>query len=266
VGAVPPGYAPPPRAPRPPRPWLRTALRWGIASAICVAVALVGTVALQVPARTDLPGLKTPADGRYTFPPLALPDPPPGTAAPDRAADPRQLLLPLPAGAVPVRGFLPDASGWYPAHTYSAQFEGAADLQGIFDEYGLRHIAARAWTTPDGVRTEVYLLGFRSSAGASAAYLSNMSGSHPLRQSVFSMDSTPAFPGVQSSTQQSVLSQDPVQGRQSVQVALLQTGDVEAVVIMSSTRAVPTVDFRQVVGLQGELLQGEAPQGAPAPY
>ncbi|MEV7777691.1 hypothetical protein [Kitasatospora sp. NPDC088351] len=84
----------------------KAALRW---SAAVLVLALAGTgaaAAVTAPDRTDLPGLATESDGRYTFPALALPPLPSGKAAPSakeskgrHAADLRHLLLPVPKEA-----------------------------------------------------------------------------------------------------------------------------------------------------------------------
>ncbi|MFJ3787993.1 hypothetical protein [Kitasatospora sp. NPDC090091] len=82
----------------------RAAVRW---SAAVLVFALAGTGAalgVTAPDRTDLPGLATKNDGRYTFPALVLPPLPSGKAAPREsksrhAADLRFLLLPAPKEA-----------------------------------------------------------------------------------------------------------------------------------------------------------------------
>ncbi|WP_371480250.1 hypothetical protein [Kitasatospora sp. NBC_00315] len=83
-----------------------TALRRG-AVGLVLALAVAGTaVVVTLPARTDLPGLATPNDGRYSFPALALPPLPSGRPAPSAPdgggrhyADLRYLLLPAPKEA-----------------------------------------------------------------------------------------------------------------------------------------------------------------------
>ncbi|MFI8460477.1 hypothetical protein [Kitasatospora sp. NPDC085464] len=83
----------------------KAAVRWGCA-ALVFALAGTGTaLAVTAPERTDIPGLATAGDGRYTFPPLTLPPLPSGKAAPDgkgkslHYADLRHLLLPAPKEA-----------------------------------------------------------------------------------------------------------------------------------------------------------------------
>ncbi|MFJ7248951.1 hypothetical protein ACIQWA_30740 [Kitasatospora sp. NPDC098652] len=89
----------------------KAAVRWGCA-VLVFALAGTGTaLAVTAPERTDIPGLATAGDGRYTFPPLALPPLPSGKAAPNlkdkskdkstavHLADLRYLLLPAPKEA-----------------------------------------------------------------------------------------------------------------------------------------------------------------------
>ncbi|MFF2617321.1 hypothetical protein [Kitasatospora sp. NPDC058046] len=83
----------------------KAAVRW---SGAVLVFALAGTgsaLAVTAPDRTDLPGLATASDGRYTFAPLTLPPLPAGQEAPDdkgkspHHADLRHLLLPAPKEA-----------------------------------------------------------------------------------------------------------------------------------------------------------------------
>ncbi|MGW1178869.1 hypothetical protein ACWD4P_34700 [Kitasatospora sp. NPDC002543] len=83
----------------------KAAVRWSCA-ALVFALAGTGTaLAVTAPDRTDLPGLATASDGRYTFAPLTLPPLPAGKNAPDgkgktpHHADLRHLLLPAPKEA-----------------------------------------------------------------------------------------------------------------------------------------------------------------------
>ncbi|MFE6050497.1 hypothetical protein ACFQ6N_07075 [Kitasatospora sp. NPDC056446] len=83
----------------------KAAVRWSSA-ALVFALAGTGTaLAVTAPERTDIPGLATASDGRYTFPPLALPPLPSGKSASNAKgkalhyADLRHLLLPAPKEA-----------------------------------------------------------------------------------------------------------------------------------------------------------------------
>lgn len=80
------------------------ALRWGAAALVCALAGTGAAVAVTTPERTDIPGLATRSDGRYTFPALVLPPLPSGKAVPKEsksrhAADLRYLLLPAPKEA-----------------------------------------------------------------------------------------------------------------------------------------------------------------------
>ncbi|MFF3005193.1 hypothetical protein ACFVTF_20550 [Kitasatospora sp. NPDC057940] len=85
----------------------RAAARWATATLVFALAGTGAALAVTAPERTDLPGLATPGDGRYTFPPLTLPPLPSGSSAPERtggksalhAADLRYLLLPAPKEA-----------------------------------------------------------------------------------------------------------------------------------------------------------------------
>ncbi|GAA4858847.1 hypothetical protein [Kitasatospora terrestris] len=91
--------------PRPRRD--RTAVRRLVAAAAVLLVTATATaVAVTLPDRTDVPGLATPNDGRYTFPDLALPPLPVDGKLPmdvkgRHQADLRGLLLPAPKEALP---------------------------------------------------------------------------------------------------------------------------------------------------------------------
>lgn len=254
-----------PAGPRPDRPWLRTALRWSVAAAVFLVVGAVTAVCVMIPARTDLPGLRTPGDHRYSFAPLKLPALPSGAAGPNEqdpadgnlthAADLRQLLLTAPAGAKPVPGY-PGATGWYSPQTYAAQFLDGGQLLSEFADSGLRHIAATAWTGPDGTRTEIYLLAYRSDTTATALFSSDSDSTVPLVTSYLSPATDIPFPGVASSdvtveTQPRASSSDPAGA-----VAFLDCGDVEAVIVMTNPTRVNPVTVTQVVTLQNDLLQG----------
>ncbi|MFB7670842.1 hypothetical protein ACFC26_05420 [Kitasatospora purpeofusca] len=82
----------------------RAAVRWGAAVVVCALAGTGTALAVTAPERTDLPGLATPKDGRYTFPALVLPQLPSGQSVPREskgrhAADLRTLLLPVPVEA-----------------------------------------------------------------------------------------------------------------------------------------------------------------------
>jgi len=253
-----------PSGPRPERPWLRTALRWSVAAGVFLVVGAVTAVCVMVPARTDLPGLRTPGDHRYSFAPLKLPALPSGAAGPNEqdpadgnlthAADLRQLLLAAPAGAKPVPGY-PGTTGWYSPRTYAAQFLDSGQLLSEFADSGLRHIAATAWTGPDGTRTEIYLLAYRSDTTAAALFSSDGDNVVPLVTSYLSPAADIPFPGVASSNV-TVKTQPRTGSDPAGALAFLDCGDVEAVIVMTNPGQVNPVTVTQVVTLQNDLLQG----------
>lgn len=261
VWAVPAQLVP---GPRRERPWLRTALRWTAAAAVFVAVGVGTAVGVMAPPRTDLPGLKSPSDQRYVFPALKLPALPPGALGPNEEneangsqvhlADLRQLLLPAPVGARPDTSF-PGASGWYPVSAYAAKFTDSGELRATFADSGLRHIAATAWTGPDGTRTEVYLLAFRSPAPAAALFTFDSSNSQPVAEPEVAPDPEASFPGVDSNAVTAEV-EPKAPGDVPTAMAFLNVGDVEAFIVMTNPNAVVPATFTQVVALQNELLQG----------
>lgn len=112
----------------------RAAVRWSAAVVVCALAGTGTALAVTAQERTDLPGLATPKDGRYTFPALVLPQLPTGKAVPKEntnrhAAELRALLLPTPqeAGgsltpaAAPATGGSPSATpSLSPSSTASA--------------------------------------------------------------------------------------------------------------------------------------------------
>ncbi|QMU66926.1 hypothetical protein [Streptacidiphilus sp. P02-A3a] len=255
-----PAYLPP----GPPRPWRRTALRWAIAAAVFLVVGAVTAAVMMVPARTDLPGLRTPSDHRYTFAPLRLPELPSGAAGPNEqgpasgnqthAADLRRLLLTAPVGGKPDPGY-PGASGWYSPTGFAAKFSDGDDLRKQFADHGLRHIAATAWTGPDGTRTEIYLLAYRSDTTVTALFSSEFDTMVPMAAPYVGEESDPFFPGVGSSNV--MLAVEPAgTSAPAADVVWLDCADVEAVIVMTNPKAVTPATLTQVVTLQNDLLQG----------
>ncbi|MEV6009831.1 hypothetical protein AB0M29_23830 [Streptomyces sp. NPDC051976] len=252
---------------RRPRRLLRAALRWTAALLVLAAFGGATAYAVTQPERTKLPGLRTPDDGRWTYPPLALPKLPVGRPAPlDEAKniggvhynDMRSLLLPLPEGARNDPA-LPGVKGWVPTAAYLKKFS-LSDIPAAqvgMEQEGVRHIAGRAWTMPDGTRTEIYLVQFLSNAYASA-YSSTeqteslagvkasdrdtsvQSSSVPTRASLYAYDETPPY------------------GATATRYAYILAGDTVALVMQSGKQpgagGTPAVPFRQTVRLQAQML------------
>ncbi|MDX3076492.1 hypothetical protein [Streptomyces sp. MI02-7b] len=256
-----PAPVPPPRD----RRRLRAALRW--TSAVLVFAVLGGATAYAVtlPRRTDVPGLETPDDGRWTYPALRLPKLPAGAPrayAGDRNpggvhyADLRALLLPAARGAKVDRSF-DGKDGWLPTARFIDAFE-EADRKGLAErlpQAGLRHIAARAWDMPDGTRTEIYLLQFISAPYAEEGRfdmttIAELSGA-PIKVLDQDWKRGMTFPGDMSV---STYSEDKPRGREHVRSAFIVSGDTIAVIAMSKAGTQPAVPFHQTVLLQSQLL------------
>lgn len=232
-----------------------------------VFAALGGVAAYEVtqPRRTDVPGLRTPDDGRWTYRTLKLPKLPagkPGARDDDgnpagrHYADLRQLLLPAPKGAKADAAF-PGAGGWLPTSTFLKLYRDTADRKAVAARLGqntLRHIAARAWTMPDGTRTEIYLLQFNSEPYATDAQ-GDLSTNAVLGQAPnVTYDDDFKEKGVPRGISSYVYDEVKPRGDQHVRFAYLIAGDTVALVYLSKEGHQPAVPFRQTVTLQSQLL------------
>jgi hypothetical protein len=244
---------------------MRAAARWTAAVLVFAALGGAATYAVTRPERTKIPGLKTPGDGRWTYPPLALPKLPAGrprplasaNAAGVHYADERSLLLPLPEHAVPDRSF-PGAAGWLPSATYLKRFDfGIPDVaksaQLAVRDDALRHIAARAWSMPDGTRTEVYLLQFIT-AGYRTAYDDEISGIAVKGTLDVSDDPKVQSPSIPKQVTVNAQAEDKPYGATATRYAYLSAGDTLALVVQTRKGSVPQVPFDQTVRLQAQLL------------
>ncbi|MFF2526634.1 hypothetical protein [Streptomyces liangshanensis] len=172
---LPPVEAARPEAPqltsRTPRGALGAVARWTVAA--LVFAGLGGGIAYGISdaERQDVPGLATRSDGRWPYAKLSLPALPADAPRPFSGnnaggihhADPRELLLPAPAGAVADKKL---TGGWVSEEKFLSEYEldgdERSDLLVALRDAGLRHIAARGWTMPDGTSSRVYLLTFPS--------------------------------------------------------------------------------------------------------
>lgn len=263
--AVPPHPGAEPARPLRPGPRARVALRW-TALLLVFGVFAAGTAyAVTLPERTRIPGLKTPADGRWTYPRLALPGLPPHMPRPlDNARNPggvhhadlRTLLIPEPEKAVNDPAF-PGAKGWLdPAVYVKVQSADAAkrrkDLDYLKDQ-GLRHIAARAWTMPDGTRAEVYLLQFISTAFEQPA--EQHADADPLVEAGHVGRDVSFLKLVPDGVQLTAYNERAPYGDVMTRYALVESGDTLAVVRLTRRGgAVPKQAFKQTVVLQAQLL------------
>ncbi|MEU4098606.1 hypothetical protein [Streptomyces sp. NPDC026673] len=244
---------------------LRAAVRW--TAAVVAFAALGGATAYAVtqPERTEIPGLRTPDDGRWTYPALKLPKLPAGAPRPldgdhnrprRHYADVRGLLLPAPAGAKVDKTF-PGATGWLPTRDFLEVYkeDDRKELTGTLEQNTLRHIAARAWTMADGTRAEVYLLQFETwgyssdvkdklvvdgkLAKAEAADYDTDWDSTSLRDPELHL---------------SIYGEEKPRGAEHVRFGYIQAGDVLALVVFSKAGTQPAVPFHQAVLLQAQLL------------
>lgn len=164
-----PPATPVPAAPRPPRRALRAVARWAVALLVFGGLGTGTALAITSAERGDVPGLTTQGDGRWEYPKLSLPALPAGSprpfteanAAQIHHADLRELLLPAPAGAVPDKAL---NGGWVKPERFLAEYraEDRDELAQLLADTPPRHIAARGWTMPDGIRARIYLLRFDS--------------------------------------------------------------------------------------------------------
>lgn len=260
-----PPAAPPPRKDR---RVLRAVLRWTAALAVFAAVGAGTAYGITGLDRTDVPGLATESDGRWPYPEIsAAPLPPgsPGPLDPDNEAgthhaDLRALLLPAPDGATDDKA-LRGTGGWLATQRFLTVFAEREDRQEIgqlLTDSGLRHIAARGWTTGDGTHTGVYLLQFDTALmaedvlGELADYSTPM---HAARGAAAAEadDGYPADADISGITRFAYDEVKPY-GAAHVRQAYLGAGDVVALVVQSRKGRAAAVPFQQTVTLQSQLL------------
>lgn len=228
-------------------PW-----RWVGAFVTAAAVGTGCAFAVMAPQRADLPGLKTPSDGRYVFAPLSLPTLSPGQLPPDdisnasgqHLADIRKLLLPSPQGAVSDHA-LPLSDGWLP-ETESLSLTWSPSAQLDFGHYGWRHTAAESWKTSDGAETKIYLLQFSSESNASSAEstLDDMTG-------VPDGAKTPTFTF---GADQILTYYKASHGSTNTWYGITQVQDTVLEIVYTAPSSVGMAPFRQEFSLQTQLL------------
>ncbi|WP_432042892.1 hypothetical protein [Streptomyces cadmiisoli] len=271
---VPHTEAPQPAAAAAPAPRdrrvLRAVARWTAAVAVFAAVGTATAYGITGMTRTDVPGLATESDGRWDYPELTAPPLPSGSPGPladvnaagAHHADLRALVLPAPAGARENKA-LRGSDGWLPTEDYLAEYATEEDREALGQKLldtGLRHIAARGWTAPDGTRTRIYLLQFDTAqiveAKIAADAVEFASPVHQLRgahEAVQDQD-FPESVVVTGVARVAYTEPEPYGGEQ-VRQAYLSAGDVYAVIVQSRKGGVPAVPFRQTVVLQSQLLR-----------
>ncbi|QNE30125.1 hypothetical protein F1D59_19240 [Streptomyces sp. INR7] len=268
-----------PPAPPKDRRVLFAALRWTAAVAVFAAVGTGVAYGITVPERTDIPGLSTEGDGRWTFPNLSPPALPAGAPLPQgpdnkdgtHYAQLTGLLLPAPTGAKPDDAVKADKDGTVPVDSFLEEYapEAREELKTSLEWDGLRQIVGRGWTTPDGTRTHVYLLRFHSSGfvdafkgcdsnarlnGVSALDLdevwSKAKGTQ-MNSTALDFPGAAHFDGTDLSVYQEM---KPVTGEEQTKVGCLRTGDVLGMVVQTRKGEVAPVPFHQTVILQSQLL------------
>jgi hypothetical protein len=237
-------------------------LRWGTAMLVAVLAGTGAGFAMTAPDRTGLPGLRTPSDGRYTFPGLLqVPTIRAGTPSVSPSSEPSEgstlrlrnltaFLPPLPDGATQV-----PADGSCAAYSKIAKDPGL--LRPVLKEDACRSGAARAWTAADGTRTEIRLLGFGSSEESNAFFISMTSAAELKALPSPSLAPEPSLP-IPSGVLTSFAAQAGragASGPQVARVAHLSGGGVFATVLMTNSNGVPEVPFRQVVLYQTALIR-----------
>ncbi|WP_030771215.1 hypothetical protein [Streptomyces sp. NRRL F-2664] len=274
-----PGPRSAPEAPPKDRRRLFAALRWTACVAVFAVVAAGTAYGITRPERTDLPGLSTESDGRWTYPALSKPALPAGAPlaqGPDNKDETHYavlsgLLLPAPEGARTDDTFKVDKDWAVPVDAFLQEYtpESREELKQQLEWDGLRQIIGRGWTMADGTRTRVYLLRFHASGfvdafrgctfnapleGVSALDLDDVWNKAKNTQA----SSLPmGFPGsgVIGEREVTVFQEvPPVLGDEQTKVGCLQAGDVLGMVVQSRKGEVAPIPFHQTVLLQGQLL------------
>ncbi len=261
--------APPAAAagPRRSRRVLAAVARW-TAAVVVFAGAGAGTAAwITSLERHEVPGLATESDGRWEYPKLSLPALPEGKPRPFtdgndgeiHYADARRLVLPAPAGAK----VDPKTDGtWVTTESFLALYgeEDRAELRTALADSTLRHIAARAWTMPDGTRSTVHLLRFGSVAYAEAfkddaldAGATSVPAVLPKGVEGVVPEDYASVVDVPDTTLYGFREKKPY-GPEQTRWAYLQTGDIVAVVTQVRAGEALAVPFQQTVTLQNQLL------------
>ncbi|MFF7748412.1 hypothetical protein ACFZCP_03975 [Streptomyces sp. NPDC007971] len=248
---------------------LRSVLRW--AAAVVVFAVAGGATAYGVTQmkRDDLPGLATRSDGRWDYPQIVHPPLPAGSPAPfadtNRAtahyADLRRLVLPAPRGGTADKALAGD-HGWVEPKVFLAEYASKEDrdtLAGEFTDRGLRHIAARGWTMPDGTRTRIYLLQFDTGLVAGTVQQDHFSGydqpAHALRGAPRStMDEQFPERAQVPNVLHYAYDESRPYGAEQVRQAYVLSGDVLGLVVQSRKGGAKAVPFQQTVVLQEQLL------------
>ncbi|AZK94933.1 MULTISPECIES: hypothetical protein [Streptomyces] len=256
--------------PAPPRDRrvLRAVGRWSAATVLCLGLGAGTASGITSLDRGELPGLATESDGRWEYPGLSLPALPEGTPRPFSKqnedgihhADLRKLLLPAPKGA---RQDPKLSGGWTTPQRFASEYveEERADIELGLADQGLRHVAARGWSMPDGTESRVYLLRFGSAEAADDFSSVTLDATGDNSPDV-TLDGTTRFQvdqdwhGTARSSVYSYLYREtesgdgPYPSRQGY----VLSGDTLAVIIQKRNGGTATVPFHQTTVLQSQLL------------
>ncbi|MEH0512815.1 hypothetical protein [Streptomyces sp. B21-106] len=247
---------------------LRAVLRWTAVVTVFAALGAGTAYGITRMERTDLPGLATTSDGRWAYPDIARPPLPSGSPSPfdtrnggsAHYADLRALLLPAPEGSTQDKA-LRGADGWLATKDFLPVFEAKEDravVGQLLTDNGLRHIAARGWTTPDGTRTGVYLLQFDTGVVADGVYTALTTFTGPVHEARGAAETEfdDGYPIVADVPNVKRHAYDEVKpyGAEQLRQAYLHAGDVIALVLQSRKGAAAAVPFQQTVTLQSQLL------------
>ncbi|MEU2260985.1 hypothetical protein ABZ557_12015 [Streptomyces sp. NPDC019645] len=247
---------------------LRALARWTAAVLVCGGLGAGTAYGISSMERSDVPGLATESDGRWSYPRLSLPALPAGSQRPFtdgnrhriHHADLRKLLLPAPSGATPDKKL---TGGWVSADQYVSEYveDNRADLRQALEDYAVRHIAARGWTMPDGTTARVYLLRFNSEDMAEEFTGTEIGAG--LSPDVL-LRSAPGEVGIDEGWE----TETPADGRSAVSVyteakpvgpehtrqAYVVAGDTVALIIHTRKGEALSVPFHQTLVLQNQLL------------
>lgn len=262
-----PSQAPPlPAPPRPPRRGLRAVARWTAAVLVCAVLGTGTAVGIARLDRTDVPGLATADDGRWDYPTLSLPALPAGSprpfthgnAAQTHHADLRELLLPAPAGATADKEL---AGGWVSVDQYVSAYaaDQRARIKAVLRHDGVRHVAARGWTMPDGTVSRVYLLQFESVAFVQQFVLDGIgyviSAGAPLAAAPEAvLDEGWSKTTQVRGTRTAAYVEPKPYGATQVRQGYIRAGDTLALVVNEKKGGAAAVPFHQTMILQTQLL------------
>ncbi|WP_030157079.1 hypothetical protein [Streptomyces sp. NRRL S-244] len=259
---------------------LFAALRWTAAALVFATVGTGVAYGITRVERTDVPGLSTKDDGRWNYPALAKPQLPAGAALPFAEDNPDgihyaglpQLLLPAPAGATPDSTLKLEKDGAVTVDTFLEEYQAGEreKLKTQLANEGLRQIAGRGWTTPDGTRTRIYLLRFHGPGFVDAFKGCTMSTglahasvleADPVWSEVkrsqrndLGRDSAASGPSWRSAHDVTLYQEAKPVGDEQVRFGCVQSGDIQGLVLQTRKGQAPVLPLHQTVILQSQLL------------